>query len=91
VSTGATIEPTRNKAISTSASALRRMASYVLPAELDRRILNLGERKKDLTEDERAELLAWVQFTQERSIEKHEAQLALRELAHAFPDVPSKP
>ncbi len=91
MSTAATIEPVRNKAINTSVSALRRMAGYVLPTELDRRILDLGERKEELSEDEHAELLAWVQFTQERSVEKHEAQLALRELASAFPDVTSQP
>lgn len=86
----ATIEPSRDKAINASATALRRMAGYVLPPELDRRLLDLGERKEDLTEEERAELQAWVRFTQQRSIEKHEAQLALRELATAFPDVAGK-
>jgi hypothetical protein len=91
MSTGATIEPARNKAINTSAAALGRMAAYVLPPELDRRILDLGERKEQLTEDERAELLAWVEFTQQRSIEKHQAQLALRELANAFPDMAHQP
>jgi hypothetical protein len=87
----ATIEPGRNRAITTSVAALRRMAGYALPPELDRRILYLGERKEDLTADERGELLAWVHFTQQRSIEKHQAQLALRELADAFPEVASKP
>jgi len=87
----ATTEPGRYKAITTSAAALRRMAGYALPPELDRRILALGERKKELTDDERGELLAWVEFTQQRSIEKHQAQLALRELADAFPGVADKP
>lgn len=91
MSTGATIEPSRDKAINTSASALRRMAGYVLPPELDRRIPDLGERKDELSEAERAELLAWVEFTQQRSIEKAEAQLALREVASAFPNVACKP
>lgn len=40
-----------------------------LPPELDRRTLALAERKDTLTADERAELLAWVAFTQARSIE----------------------
>jgi hypothetical protein len=87
----AAIEPGRNKAITTSAAALRRMAGYALPPELDRRILELGERKADLTDDERRELLAWVEFTQQRSIEKLQAELALRELADAFPEVAGKP
>jgi hypothetical protein len=71
----------------TSAAALRRRAEYQLPAELDRRVLDLGERKDSLTPDERAELLAWVAFTQELSVEKAEAELALRRLAAAFPDL----
>jgi hypothetical protein len=86
-----TIEPAGNDAIHKSAAALRRLASYVLPPELDRRILELGERKETLTPDERAELEAWVNFTQQRSIEKYEAQLALRQLARAFPDVAAQP
>lgn len=62
-------------------AALRRVASYTLPPALDRRILDLGERKESLTGDEREELMAWVAFTQERSIERLAAQVALRELA----------
>jgi hypothetical protein len=74
-----------------SAAALRRLAGYRLPVELDRRALGLGERKETLTPDERAELLAWVEFTQQRSLEKVEAELALRRLAAAFPDANSPP
>jgi hypothetical protein len=70
-----------------SAAALRRLAGYHLPPELDRRVLDLGERKEALTPDERAELLAWVDFTQQRSLEKVEAEVALRRLAAAFPDL----
>ena len=63
------------------------MAGYALPPELDRRILDLSERKDSLTPDERAELLAWVAFSQERSIEKAQAEVALHHLAAAFPDL----
>ena len=69
--------------LATSTSALRRVAAYTLPSVFDRRILDLGERKESLTEEEREELLAWVQFTQDRSIEKVEAELALRQLKDA--------
>lgn len=62
-------------------AVLRRVAGYALPPELDRRMLDLSERKESLTADERAELLAWVRFTQERSVEKAEAEAALRRLA----------
>lgn len=75
-----------NAALVVSRSALRRLANNSLPPELDRRILDLGERKESLSGDERAELLAWVTFTQQRSIEKIEAEAALRKLADSFPE-----
>lgn len=80
-------EPVRRAALVSSASALRRMAGYAIPPALDRRILELGERKESLTPDERAELLAWVAFTQERSLDKFEAELALRRLTEGFPEL----
>lgn len=80
-------EPVRRAALASSASALRRIAGHVISPALDRRILELGERKETLTQDERAELLAWVAFTQERSLDKFEAELALRRLAEGFPEL----
>ena len=79
------------EALSESATALRRLATYRLPDELDRRILDLSERKEELSADERAELLAWVQFTQQRSIEKFGAEAALQNLTKAFPDLAASP
>jgi hypothetical protein len=79
--------PAWQAALSSSAAALRRLASYALPPELDRRILELGERKDTLTEDERAELMAWVAFTQQRSVEKLEAEVALRRLTAVCPEL----
>ena len=87
----ATLDPARNEAISSSAVALRRIGAYVLPPELDRRILELGERKDALTTEERDELQAWVKFTQQRSTEKFEAQLALRRLTAVFPEIAGQP
>ena len=63
------------------------MARYRLPDEWDRRILDLSERKDELSDDERAELMAWVQFIQERSIERFGAEVALQRLAAAFPEL----
>lgn len=80
-------EPAWQAALSSSVAALRRLANYALPPELDRRILELGERKDSLTEDERAELMAWVAFTQQRSVEKLEAEVALRRLAAVYPEL----
>jgi len=61
------------------------VAGYTLPPALDRRILDLGERKEALSPDERDELTAWVEFTQQRSIDRLEAEFALRRLAAAEP------
>ena len=87
----ASIDPDGRTALTTSTAALRRIAAYVLPPALDRRVLDLAERKESLTPDERVELLAWVAFTQQRSIEKAEAELALRQVAGAFPDLTARP
>jgi hypothetical protein len=87
MSAPAPTEPAWKAALASSAAALRRVASYSLPPELDRRVLELGERKETLTPDERAELLAWVAFTQQRSAEKLEAEVALRRLATVYPEL----
>jgi len=91
MSASTTIAPSARAALATSTAALKRLAGYILPSALDRRILDLGERKESLTPDERAELLAWVAFTQQRSEEKLEAELALRKLADVFPDLAGHP
>lgn len=87
MSATAPVEPAWHVALASSVAALRRVAGYALPPELDRRILDLGERKDVLTAAERAELLAWVSFTQERSAERLEAEVALRRLATACPEL----
>lgn len=87
MSATAPVEPTWQAALASSVATLRRVAGYTLPAELDRRVLDLGERKESLTEAERAELFAWVAFTQERSAEKLEAEVALHRLAVACPEL----
>jgi hypothetical protein len=89
MSATAPTEPEWKSALEASTAALRRLADYALPPELDRRILELGERKESLTPDERAELMAWVAFTQERSVEKLQAQVALRRLAVVCPEAVS--
>ena len=66
--------------------ALERVAHYSLPVALDRRMQELGERKEYLGAAEHEELLALVTFTQERTLEKLQAELALRELQTLLPD-----
>ena len=91
MASSATLEPTRHDAIQASKAALRRIAGYTLPVELDRRILELGERQSELSHEERAELLAWVEFTQQRSIDKLGAEVALRRLTAVFPELTEEP
>ena len=78
--------PDRAAALRACRSALRRIASYVLNPALDRRMLDFGERKESLDPNEYAELLALIAFTQQRSVEKLEAELALRHLDSAYPE-----
>jgi hypothetical protein len=62
------------------------MANYVLPPALDRRLQRLGENKEYLGAADHEELLALVTFTHERTIEKLQAELALRELQTLLSD-----
>jgi hypothetical protein len=66
--------------------ALKRVANYVLPAALDRRLKELGENKEYLGAAEHEELLALVTFTQERTLEKLQAEIALRDLQTLLSD-----
>lgn len=66
--------------------ALKRVANYVLPPALDRRLQQLGENKEHLGAADHEELLALVTFTHERTIEKLQAELALRELQTLLQD-----
>lgn len=72
-------------------AALKRLAVYRLPPALDRRLLWLSENKEKLSQAEREELLAAVEFSEERSIEKVHAQAALKRLGALYPDLVSAP
>jgi hypothetical protein len=61
-----------------SLKALRRMADYELEPAIQRRMLDLGERKEFLGDDKRAELISLVEFSEHRMMERLEARLALR-------------
>jgi hypothetical protein len=83
----AVTEPAWQDALESSVAALRRVADDTLDPELDRRILDLGERKEFLTPAEHRELLAWVAFTEKRSLEKFAAERALRRLLALCPEL----
>jgi hypothetical protein len=78
--------PELEPALRTARQALRRLANYRLEPALDDRLRDLGERKEFLTPAEHAELLALVEFTERRTQEKLEAELALRQLDAVAPD-----
>ena len=80
-------EPAAGEVLAEAVATLRAVAGYVLPPELDARCLDLGERKEELTGPERAELLAWAEYTHRRSLDRARAQLALKHLVAAFPDL----
>jgi hypothetical protein len=68
------------------ALALRPIANYALPPALDQHLLDLGERKEFLEASEYECLLALVDFVQDRTLEKHRAELALRQLESLVPE-----
>ncbi len=81
----AILEPDRADAIRTCRNASRRVADYELDPQLDRWMLELCERKEFLDSNQHAELMHLVAFTQQRTLEKLEAQLALNRLESAYP------
>jgi hypothetical protein len=70
-------------ALRTCERVLRRVADYRLDPALDQRLRDLGERKEWLSKAEHDELLALVAFTQQRTLEKLDAEAALQELQTA--------
>jgi hypothetical protein len=91
MSTLASSDPTSRVALRTCLEALRMIAEYQLDPALDQRMLSLGERKESLNAEEHAELMALVRFTQQRTIEKLRAELALQRLLGSFPDLSDQP
>ena len=72
-------------------AALRRVAGYELPAPLAERLRDLGEQKEFLRPQEYEELMALVAFSQQRTIEKLEAQVALQRLGKVLPELMTSP
>jgi outer membrane protein TolC len=71
-------------ALRTCEHVLRRLADYRLDPALDQRLRDLGERKERLSKAEHDELMALVAFTQQRTLEKLEAEAALQDLHSAL-------
>jgi hypothetical protein len=86
MSSVSTNDPRFRAAIRNSIQAHKQVAEYQLPSALDRQMLEWGERKEFLSPAEHAQLMALVDFSQQRTIEKLQAELALKELKTFFPD-----
>lgn len=71
--------------------ALRRVADYRLDPVLDQRLRDLGERKEWLSAAQHEELLALVVYTQQRTLDKLEAEAALRDLQNACMELAQTP
>jgi hypothetical protein len=63
------------------------MATYELEGPIQQRLLQLSENKELMTRSERKELAALVDFWQKRTLEKLEAQVALKLLGEVLPEV----
>jgi hypothetical protein len=91
MSAPATAEPARRAALSLSVEALRRVAAYALSPELDRRILDLGERNDTLTPRNAPNCWrGWRSHKSARSSARG-AEPALRRLAEVFPELAERP
>ncbi len=80
-------EPRFGAALELCVGALRRVADYRLDDALNRRMQELGERKEFLTAEEHAELMSLVAFTERRTRERLDAQLALSRLGEVLPEL----
>ena len=74
-------------ALTQSMKALHRLANYELESGIQHRMQELGGRKEFLSESEHAELLSLVEFSERRTIEKLEAEVALQQLKAAAPEL----
>jgi hypothetical protein len=66
------------------------MIDYRMPPALDRQMLELGERKEFISPEEHEQLMALVEFSEERSAQNLEAELALKQLQTLFPEEEGK-
>lgn len=83
----ATLDPAVRSALDRAVDLLRRLAAYELEPGIDRRMLDLGERKEFLNEEEHAELDALVEFWRKRNLEKAEAGVILKDLSESLPEL----
>ena len=68
-------------------ATLEHVANDRLPAAMDRRLRWLSENKDSLTSDERDELLALVDFAEDRTLDKVKARVTLQRLGELLPQL----
>jgi hypothetical protein len=81
--------PQLRETLRVCADALQSISTYELDPVLNRRMRGLGERKDALSKEEYEELLSLISFSEQRTREKLEAQLALRRLRELVPGLTS--
>lgn len=86
-----TDEPRTREALDLCVSVLRRLASYQLEPGMERRLAKLSESKEFLGEAEHEELMELVEFTQERTVDKLAALVALKRLGELVPELDNAP
>jgi hypothetical protein len=79
-------EPRVEAALRASYEALRNVAESQLDPSLDSKMLELGEHKEFLTDAEHHELMALVNFAQQRTNEKLRAESALKRIEAIYPE-----
>lgn len=86
-----TADPQFRSALTSCIETLRSLADYELGPSIDRRMLELGERKDLLGEREHEELTALVSFVQQRNLERLQARVALKQLQEVCPELVATP
>ncbi len=77
--------PKFDTAMDMCVETLRHITDRGLDPAMNRRLMDLGERKESLSPEEHEELLSLVSFGERRTIERLEAQAALKRLTEALP------
>lgn len=85
--TGTVDSPGFESALARSVKALSRLARYEIEPSIQARMQDLGERKEFLSESEHTELTSLVEFTEHRTVERLEAEAALRQLHEFVPQL----
>ena len=80
-------EPGFEDALGLCVGSLRRIAQYKLEDAVNRRMQRLGERKESLDNEEHAELVSLVEFSERRNRERLDARLALQRLGAVLPEL----